>query len=291
MKADTMNRHNASVRRVLKHISTNPNDVPSVAQLSRVACVAPFHFHRVFRQMVGEPIGRYIRALRLDYSLYQILFSKDTIIQIALQAGYQSHEAYTRAFERCFGVAPSTLRIKCGSNLPAGEESIATLRVPFASAKPRLRSVAFRTTWLPQRSVLFHTHFGAYADVPEFWKKFRSQLTAAGLSLKEAEPIGILYDDPVRCARVRYDACVAVPESFSGGAGLGIQVLPGINTICTEHRGDYPLSFYTCIRSMNSWTMSGDNRRPALPCYELYRKMPFLSASEDVYLEVCTELK
>ena len=148
-----------------------------------------------------------------------------------------------------------------------------------------------RTTWLPKQSVLFRTYFVPYADIPECWKQFKARLSADGISLSAADAIGILYDDPVRCARVRYDACISVDHSPSGYDGLGVQVLPGISCLSAAHRGDYPLSFYTCIRLMNGWMMNGDHRRPCLPCYELYDEVPFVNGTEDVESEVCVALR
>jgi len=285
-----MDRHYASVRKVLKHISTNPNDIPSVAQLSRVACVAPFHFHRVFRRMVGQPIGRYIRRLKLDYSLYQVLCTSDTIIQIALQAGYQSHEAFTRAFERNFGAAPSAVRTRCGYGAKGSEASGAAHRL-FAVADSAVFPVAFRTYCLPQRSVFFRPHFGPYIDIPECWKRLRVQLTEAGISTSDCEAIGILYDDPVRYTSVRYDACVSVRHPVALHDFLGVQVLPGIDGLSTAYHGDYSSVFYTCVRLMNAWIMSGSSQRPRLPCYEIYEGIPFSGGSEEVHSEVCVELK
>jgi len=240
--------------------------------------------------MVGQPIGRYIRRLKLDYSLYQVLCTNDTIIQIALQAGYQSHEAFTRAFERNFGAAPSTFRARCSNGAKGSEANGAAHRVSAADGSA-IFPVTFRTCCLPQRSVLFRPHFGPYIDIPDCWKRFRAQLTETGISISDCEAIGILYDDPVRYASVRYDACVSVRHPVAVHDGLGVQVLPGIDCLSTAYHGDYPLVFYTCVRLMNAWITSGDSKKPRLPCYEMYEGVPFSSESEEVHSEVCVELK
>ena len=285
MKIDTIERHSASVRRVLKHIYIKNDEVPTVAQLSRVACAAPFHFHRMFRQVVGEPIGRYMRNLRLDYSLYQLLFTQEAIIQIALQAGYQSHEAFTRAFEKTFGMPPSMVRSRTSHSKGSMLERRLSIGPGF-----RIPSLNFQIHSMPRRSVLFRAHFGPYSKVSDCWNVFIAQLARAGLSLHAPKAIGILYDDPIRCGTVRYDACIAVTPPVPACEDVGIQVLPQITTLCTKHQGADP-SFYTCIRLMNTWMFHGDHRRPCLPCYELYERLPSLEGAEEAHSEVCLELR
>lgn len=240
--------------------------------------------------MVGEPIGRYIRRLRLEYSLYQLFLTRETIVQIALQAGYQSHEAFTRAFEKEFGVAPSAIRGKRPRVVQPGLDAMPVAESLMA-LREKIPAISFCERHLSRRSVVFWSHFGPYADVPACWKQFAAELTTSGSLPRDAEAIGILYDDPIRCANVRYDACISCQGGLRLYKGLGLQVLPEVSCVCTFYHGEHPLSFCTCVRLINRWMVGDDRRQPSLPCYHFYDQIPFAGGTDEVRCEVCVELK
>jgi AraC family transcriptional regulator len=76
--------------------------------------VSAFHLARTFATTTGQPLMRYVRRRRLSQAaeaLALVLASgQGTVLDVALQAGYQSHEGFSRAFRAEFGVAPSALR-------------------------------------------------------------------------------------------------------------------------------------------------------------------------------------
>lgn len=79
--------------------------------LSRTANFSKFHFHRQFAAYVGVPVARYIQRLRLRRAAHRLAASETrTIIDAAFDAGFDSPEAFSRAFRRSFGMAPSVFR-------------------------------------------------------------------------------------------------------------------------------------------------------------------------------------
>src|SRR5215469_10297034 len=70
---------------------------------------------RLVRAVAGEPPDRFRRRLLLERAAYQLRTGGVTIIDAATQAGYSSHEAFTRAFQRAYGVSPSIWRSSPGA--------------------------------------------------------------------------------------------------------------------------------------------------------------------------------
>jgi AraC family transcriptional regulator len=110
MRAITLWDYKKRMLRVLSHIQQHLDDPLELGQLARLANFSPYHFHRVFAGMVGEPLREYIRRLRLERAALKLSNRKAPVIEIALGAGYQSHEAFTRAFRGGFGMSPSRFR-------------------------------------------------------------------------------------------------------------------------------------------------------------------------------------
>jgi AraC family transcriptional regulator len=81
-------------------------------ELSRLACCSTYHFQRMFSFITDIALSDYIRRRRLTLAAYELQNSDIRIIDIAMKYGYDSHEAFTRAFQKAHGIAPSLARNK-----------------------------------------------------------------------------------------------------------------------------------------------------------------------------------
>ena len=79
----------------------------SLEALAERAGWSPFHLHRAFTRMVGETPKQYTLRLRLEGAAARMLASDESIVDVALAAGFNSHEVFTRAFRRHFGRTPA----------------------------------------------------------------------------------------------------------------------------------------------------------------------------------------
>lgn len=82
----------------------------STEELAGRAFLSRFHFSRLVTATAGEPPGSLRRRILLERAAYRLLSGDQTILDIATEAGYASHEAFGRAFTRAYGTAPSALR-------------------------------------------------------------------------------------------------------------------------------------------------------------------------------------
>jgi AraC-like DNA-binding protein len=73
-----------------------------------------FHFDRMIKSVAGEPPAAFRRRILLERAAYRMITTRAPLIDIAVEAGYGSHEAFTRAFKQAYGVAPATWRRKPG---------------------------------------------------------------------------------------------------------------------------------------------------------------------------------
>ncbi len=93
---------------VLAYIDSHLEGDLSVNALSRIANFSAFHFHRQFTAYMGVPVSRYVQLMRLRRAAHQLVASPATpILEAAFGAGFESPEAFARAFKRAFGMAPS----------------------------------------------------------------------------------------------------------------------------------------------------------------------------------------
>lgn len=79
-------------------------------ELADRAHLSRFHFDRVITAVAGESPSALRRRLLLERAAYQLASTSSTILDIAIEAGFGSHEAFTRAFSRAYGLAPKVWR-------------------------------------------------------------------------------------------------------------------------------------------------------------------------------------
>src|SRR5215831_10466062 len=103
-KETTLRFYKQSMLRVLVHVQSHLNEPLALEELARLACLSPHDFHHVFTAMVGEPLASHVRRLRLERTASRLKLTDVTVIQIALEAGYETHEAFSRAFRKNFGL-------------------------------------------------------------------------------------------------------------------------------------------------------------------------------------------
>ena len=103
---DWLNRLN----RALDYIEENLSEQIDKQHIAKLACCSEFHFYRLFSFVSGIPLGEYIRHRRLTKAAFELQNSKIKIIDLALKYGYESPEAFTRAFQKLHGVTPTLAR-------------------------------------------------------------------------------------------------------------------------------------------------------------------------------------
>jgi AraC family transcriptional regulator len=81
-------------------------------ELAARAYLSRFHFDRLLTASLGEPPGAFRRRLLLERAAHRLTMTDDAVIDVALDSGYASPEAFARAFSRAYGTAPSDYRTR-----------------------------------------------------------------------------------------------------------------------------------------------------------------------------------
>lgn len=133
------------MRALMDFIGTHLDDELRLADLAEVADLSAAHLIRVYRERVGEAPMQTLRRLRLKRAHAQIQTGRyRSLTDVGMDAGYASSAAFTHAFTRQFGIAPSAL--------------------PLLAAAPCGQPPALRLEWLPPRPIWQFRYAGSYRD-------------------------------------------------------------------------------------------------------------------------------
>lgn len=94
----------------IDYIENNLDSTLNIDEISKVTFTSRYHFQRLFHAITGFTLTEYIRNRRLTLAAEELSYEASKIIDIALKYGYESPDAFTKAFQRLHGTTPSALR-------------------------------------------------------------------------------------------------------------------------------------------------------------------------------------
>ena len=159
----------SAVAKTVWLIESRFRDPPSLDELAVHAGVSRSHLSRIFPIATGYSISAYVRGRRLTEAAKELAAGAPDILGVALDAGYGSHEAFTRAFRDQFDLTPDELRRKRSLNSlrlvePLNMDSIEKIRL----AQPKIEDrAAMRLAGLNQRYTSQTIH-----SIPDQWTRF-----------------------------------------------------------------------------------------------------------------------
>jgi len=293
MRDGTVEDYQSRILKVLVHIQNNLSSQISLDDLANVASFSPFHFHRIFRGMVGESVKEHVRRLRLERAAHRLRFTGQAVTEIAFDAGYETHESFTRAFHAMFGESPTDFRnnhrVVAHGAAPSGVHfsSDGTLDA-FRSVAPGDPPITIRLESLALMQVAFARHVGSYDQVGSAWQRLMGWAMQAGLLSGAPLMIGIVHDDPEVTPpdKIRYDAAIPVADHVKAAKDIGIQQLTAARYAVGTHRGPYDKIGGTYARICGEWLPGSGRELAASPALEFYRNSPMTAAPEDLITDI-----
>jgi AraC family transcriptional regulator len=294
MKESTEQLYKQRILHVQMYIQQNLDRELSLEELAKESHFSVYHFHRIFRAVVGESLKEHIRRLRLERAASFLKHTNKPVINIALNAGYQAHEAFTRAFKTAFGCSPSDFR---SSNSTSPRGIITHYQNDTKAKDPNLiigdNHMQVKIENIEAMHVAFVRHVGPYNQVAKAWDHLSTHLGKDGHLGSGSKFIGICYDDPEVTApeKVRYDACITVEESFVPEGEIAVQTIGGGEYAVTTHFGPYDKLGETYSRLFGEWLLQSSRELRSDPCLEFYLNDPDGTDPEDLITDICLPLK
>jgi AraC family transcriptional regulator len=260
--ADTQADYANRLERVVTWLADHLDESLDLARLADVACMSPFHFHRVYHAMQGETAADTVRRLRLHRAAVELITGEWPVARIARRAGYGSQQAFTRAFKAAYGVPPAHYGASLAPMPTTGRNDHP---MPITSGEASIRDT-------PPIRVGMLTHRGDYHKISAAFQRLSTMAAGQRFFGPTTRAFGIYYDDPSVVARdaLRSAACITVPDDWTPSGEVQLGEIRGGRYAVTLHKGPYSElgGRYTWL--YGTWLPHSGEEAADAPCVEEY---------------------
>ncbi len=276
-------RYAARLARVRDPIYDHLDEPLDIDRLADIACLSPYHWHRIYQSMYGETVATTVRRLRLHRAAGFLANGTMPVAEIAARSGYSSLQSFTRTFSAVFGMPPAQYR-KAGSHQrfrPSVADS--------GGHQMTMRDVVIRE--IEGFDVLTVDHVGPYMQIGKAFDMLMGWLSSRGLLSNEMRMIGIYYDDPTAVpeGELRSKAGVRLPRAVdvSGDALVSVTSIAGGKYAVLRHKGPYAdmASAYQWL--YGEWLVNSEHEAANAPVFEEYLNNPKETAQANLLTDIC----
>jgi len=286
--------------KALDYLEENLRNDIDMGEAAAEANCSTFHFMRMFEVVTGLGPGEYLRRRRLSMAALELASGggpggRERVLDIALEFGYDSPDAFTRAFKREFECLPSEARLP-GANLHIFP------KLSFTVALKGDKAMEYRIEKGPEYKLIgisIRTRASdgtSFKVIPAFWtqamKDGRFQALCGKAAGSSVGVCGVCHSCDDATGDFTYSIAIEAPSDPSGlPAGCEEILVPASTWAKFTSRGPLSKNFQDVIRRIYSEWFPASGREPAgTPEIEFYPDLPDMEA-DDYWCEYWVPLK
>ncbi|MFZ5354028.1 MAG: helix-turn-helix domain-containing protein [Bacillota bacterium] len=212
---------------IINYIEDRLHEEIELNELAKESSFSLMQVYRIFSTITGMTPKDYIRGRRLTKALFDVKYLKDPILDIALKYGYSTHEAFSRAFRKYFGILPSEYRKKQESAVPMYKYDVPVALIHKASHEAAdscyydnkkidlffADKAALKLAGWVNKDKMLPSDFYDYCILNGIENRFaivKDALFCCGACLNKPKP----YDMHMFCMALPYDYNGTLPDDF-----------------------------------------------------------------------------
>lgn len=310
------------INRVMDYVEANLDGDLSLGALARVANFSEFHFHRVFKGVVGETLNQFIQRRRVEKAAgFLIGNPAKPVTEIAFDCGFSGSAAFARAFKDAFGVSASEYRKAGGAieskigktNSSPGEPDGKAWKDfgPFSHTidltngnqlwryvMSNKREVKIEVKELPEMPIVYVRHIGAYKGNPALFQRLFGKLCGwAGprglIRPPQTKFLCVYYDDPdvTEDERLRVDVAMTAPKDTPVDGEVGKNILPAGKYAVGRFELSSPEFEEAWSGVMGGWLPQSGYQCDDRPCFEIYLNDPKQHPEGKCIVDICVPVR
>lgn len=277
-KASTIEEYHRWVNLVVEYINNHLGEEIDLEMLADISHFSPYHFHRIMKAFLGEPLGMFIVRTRVETAARLLRYSTMSVGDIAYRIGYASPSSLSKVFKQFYGISPNEYR--------NNKEHVIMKPIEI---NPKLDVLVEERMEAPKQ-VIYIRLTGAYAklDFCKAWERLHAYVQQEKIYDGCMEYLCIYHDDPkvTETDKLRTDVCLAVPVAVEPKGEIGVKEIPGGKYLVFRYKGPYSnlCSLYDTI--YGHWIPEKGYAIGESSGYELYVNDPAVTAPEDLLTDI-----
>lgn len=269
------------VNRVLDHITSHLNDELPLKTLASIASFSEFHFHRIFKSVVGETVNQFVWRMRVERGAALMRAKPEMkISDVAAESGFTSLAGYSRAFKTRYGLAPTQWdrQTPLQSEQFACNDQFPMYRISELQRCQDEFTVNFRQ--MPAQRLAYVRVYDAYHDkerIEAAYQRLFAWYRTRGGRLEDTTLYGMSQDDRdiTPEALCRFDWCLHVPDDWQGDNEISVRNFPAclLATIKLDG-GDLQVEDRIWQYFWRYWLPRSQFQPMDLPAMEIYHRFP-----------------
>lgn len=302
----------ARINRVIDYVQDNLSGDLSLGTLAKVACFSPHHFHRLFTSLTGETLGQFVRRVRLERAAAHLCRDPDRpVTEVAMDAGFSSPAAFSRAFRDHFDMSASEWRAsesKNGKAMRKPGNAVGQLESYYESGAwaPKwrlimkdstLKNISVELRELPERTVAYLRHTGPYSGNAELFGQLFGKLAqwagSRGLMGPSTQFLSLYHDDPsvTDHNKLRVMCCCVVPPDTEVSGEFGKSTVSGGMYGVGRFEIDAKEYGQAWDAIYGTWLPKSGFQPDDRPAVEIYLNNPQTHPEHKHIVEICVPVK
>jgi len=271
VRPQTEKFYREGINKVIQYIDSHLNENLDINQLASLGCYSPFHFHRIMRAYLNEPLGTYVTRIRLEFAVQLLVHGNEPVTEIATRVGYENLSSFSKAFKKRFDISPVEYRQNTINLLKTEHTIIQQNAMKFLKDKtPKIKD-------LKARRVIYAQALGSYNESSKkAWDQVTEYAKQKHLFGFRTEFIGISLDDPTvtESQRLRYNACITVSKEVKPEGEIGVMEIPEGKYAIFTHKGPYEELDNSYNYIYGQWLAESQVKLRDTFCLETYLNTP-----------------
>lgn len=220
-KGETVNYYHEAVNKVVTYIDEHLFCEMNLKLLSEIASISEFHFHRIFKAIIGETVAGYIQRIRLEKIAHRLCAENISLTDLAEQTCYGTKYALSKAFKKYFNMSPGEYR--------KNPEKYAVYRevysIPLLELTPEIRSI-------DDLNVIYlslNQTDRSQESYDRSWRELKDYVAENNLSHPEGKYLSFSFDNPEITSPLlcRYYVCYITKDKVKPSGIFGTMNIKG----------------------------------------------------------------
>lgn len=231
-RPSTIEEYQKQINIIIEYINNHLHEPIDLSKLAEISNFSPYHFHRITRAFMGEPIGAYIVRMRIETAARLLRYTDLSISDIAYKIGYDVPSSLSKVFKQYYGISPIDYR---------NNKDYMIMKTIKKDVELDIKRAQIMN--MPPRKAIYIKLSGQYGelDFSGSWQRLWQFVKEHKLFSLGMEHIAIYYDDPkvTEPEKLRTDICLVIKKDCKPQGDIGVKEITGGKFAMFLYKGSY----------------------------------------------------